>query len=184
MWIYLGILFLTFGIWQAFKQGSLSPILSTVGLLVGIIIIFFSSWAIGIILLILFGLFALFSKIIGNDKKKIQHILLAYRDYKQKNPTATEDVLCRMVIAGRLYHTRFSNQMGIKTTDDAIKYVTHIFANIVLTIESTCHWIISIEKGELNKFGNLKSSTEMKTMLENRTKLDNAINYYKTKILP
>jgi len=90
MWIFIGIVLLIFGIWQAFQLGQSSPILSWIGLLSGIIIVFISSWKIGLALLILFGLFVLFSQIVGNDRKKIKRIILTFKNEKGSNPTASE----------------------------------------------------------------------------------------------
>lgn len=180
MWVYLGLFLLAFGIWQAFQQGSLSPLISSIGMLLGIVIIFLSSWKFGLALLCILALYALVAQIIGNDKKKIQRIIVAYRDLKKQYPSETEDVLCRKLIAYRLYVTRTTNPKGINTMDEAGEYVKRVFTTPV-TLKSTCHWIVSMEKG-----GSLKNANTQKGMdrlMENGAKLDKIIDGYIKKYL-
>jgi len=183
MWIFIGIVLLIFGIWQAFQLGQSSPILSWIGLLSGIIIVFISSWKIGLALLILFGLFVLFSQIVGNDRKKIKRIILTFKNEKGSNPTASEDAICRKIIASRLYITRISNPIGIKTIDDAIMYVTHIFSEPTLTISKTCNWIITHEKGGKDSISKVKSRQDINSHFEKTAKLDRIIKNYKKQLL-
>lgn len=87
--------------------GKATPYIGAVIALIGLGILFAQNWIIGLIILVISLCFLVFQ---GSDTKKIKRILLAYKDVKSRFPNKSEDELCRLVIATRLYNTRFSNR--------------------------------------------------------------------------
>ena len=183
MWIFIGAILLIFGIWQAFQLGTWSSRLSGIGIYSGLIILFIASWKIGLILLCLFGIFLLFSKGIGNDRKKIKRIIQTFKKEKELNPNASEDAVCRKIIASRLYITRKTNPIGIQSIDDATSFVNNIFPGDSLTVSSTCHWIISHEKGSSGSLLTVQDRNDLNKLFAKKDKLDKIIDNYKKQIL-
>ena len=145
MWQYIGIFLVILGVWQAFMNGSYSRVVSTVLMFMGVVVAFVSSWKIGLALVFIFLVFIVGGQLIGHDKKKIEGIIKAFADAKKKMPDSTEDAICRSLIVHRLFNTKNTNPIGIKTIEDAEKYVSSMPAT-EFTLENTCHWIVGREK--------------------------------------
>lgn len=175
--LILGFIFLVFGIWQMFMDGSYSSILGPLGTILGFLIILLSSWKIGIIIAIIFTLYASIGSIIGSDKKKIKKILEAYIELK-KETNLSENKICREIIAQRLYSTRYANPLRPRSVEEARDFVEGIFKEEKLTIEKTCVWIVYRE----NKGGWDVDLTEFENKIKKKEELFDKVNEIKKDI--
>lgn len=61
--LYLGLLFFLIGAWQAFMKGQMSPVISSVSLILGTILVFVGNWHAGLFFIFLFATWFLLMQI-------------------------------------------------------------------------------------------------------------------------
>lgn len=182
--IYFVIIFLIFGIWQAFMKGSksemiggisfwLAIIILAAGLVIGKIKIDIRTLAIlGLIIFFILNYIARHFKFYEN--LKIREIIYEYRDFKEKNPEFNEDQLCRLTLKN--YYQKH-DPIG-DSDKETNRYINDLFKN-ELNLKYTCEWIV--EK-EYPKYSMSNNSHDLNGWREKNKNLKSRIEYFLNKI--
>jgi hypothetical protein len=188
--IYIVIIFLIIGVWQAFMKGSKSEMIGGISFWLAIII-FVTGFAVGKIemdikslailgLISFFILYYVVSRFKFMENLKIREIIYTYRELKENNPNLNKDEICRLTIHKRLRENYLLYDKILVNNSD--KEITNFIKDIFkkeLDIKYICMWLMEHEYPKYDVFNN---SHNLDGWREKNKELEGRIEYYLRKV--